>query len=64
MSGNAELVRAALTAVFLDGDDSAVDKCWKADYIQHNPLMPDGAAGFRAGLRALISGPDRSAHPA
>ena len=52
MSDNAELVRTALTELFRNGDESAIDKYWKADYVQHNPLMPDGTAGFRAGLAA------------
>jgi predicted SnoaL-like aldol condensation-catalyzing enzyme len=52
MADNAELVRTALTELFVDGDESAIDKYWDADYVQHNPLMPDGTAGFRAGLAA------------
>ena len=41
MSSNSDLVREAMTALFINGDVSAVDRYWAPDYIQHNPQMPD-----------------------
>ena len=37
------MVLKALNAVFIEGDTSAVDKYWTKDYIQHNPLFPNGS---------------------
>ena len=39
---NAELVRTAMTELFVKRDVSAVDRYWDASYIQHNPKMPNG----------------------
>ena len=36
------LVTAAVTALFVEGDASAVETYWAEDYIQHNPQFPDG----------------------
>ena len=40
---NKEMVLKALKAVFIEGDTSAVDKYWAKDYIQHNPMFPNGS---------------------
>ncbi|MFJ9713217.1 nuclear transport factor 2 family protein [Streptomyces sp. NPDC101234] len=37
-----------LKGVFERGDMSVVDRFVRPDYIQHNPLAPDGAAAFKA----------------
>jgi predicted SnoaL-like aldol condensation-catalyzing enzyme len=39
---NKDMVLAALTAVFVNGDTLAVEKYWAKDYIQHNPMFPNG----------------------
>jgi predicted SnoaL-like aldol condensation-catalyzing enzyme len=45
---NRELVTEAFTALFIEGDVSAVQKYWAEDYIQHNPQVPDGRAALEA----------------
>jgi predicted SnoaL-like aldol condensation-catalyzing enzyme len=50
---NKELVRTALTAVFINGDVTAVDKYWSGSYIQHNPQVPNG----HDSLKQLLSTP-------
>ena len=47
MSSNSDLVREALTALFIDRDVSALDRYWAADYKQHNPQIGDGTDGLR-----------------
>ena len=56
MSTNAELVRTALTKLFIEGDADAIDQYWTPGYIQHNPLMSDGTDGLRAGIAAAPDG--------
>jgi predicted SnoaL-like aldol condensation-catalyzing enzyme len=50
---NKELVRTALTAVFINRDVTAVDKYWSNTYRQHNPQVPNG----RDSLKQLLSRP-------
>jgi len=50
MSSNSDLVREALTALFINRDVSALDKYWASDYRQHNPQMADGTEGLRGPL--------------
>jgi steroid delta-isomerase-like uncharacterized protein len=45
--GNRELLGAFAEAVFVRKDLSAVDSYVRADYIQHNALVKQGAEGFR-----------------
>jgi NADPH:quinone reductase-like Zn-dependent oxidoreductase/predicted SnoaL-like aldol condensation-catalyzing enzyme len=40
--GKAELARQLLTDTFARGDTAIVDRLVRPDYIQHNPLAPDG----------------------
>jgi predicted SnoaL-like aldol condensation-catalyzing enzyme len=47
MSSNSDLVREALTALFVNRDVSALDRYWASDYVQHNPQMGDGTEGLR-----------------
>ncbi|MDX3136423.1 ester cyclase [Streptomyces europaeiscabiei] len=44
-----------LKGVFEDGDTAVVDRYVRSDYIQHNPLAPDGAETLK-GLAAAVSG--------
>lgn len=37
-----DLVRAAMTELFVHRDLSALDRYWDSDYVQHNPRMPSG----------------------
>lgn len=44
-----------LKGVFEDGDTAVVDRYVRPDYIQHNPLAPDGAETLK-GLAGVVSG--------
>ncbi len=44
---NKEIVALVGDAVFNAHDFSPIDRHMKADYIQHNPLVPQGRDGFR-----------------
>ena len=44
---NKELVEAFCTTVFVKHDLSTLDRLMRDDYIQHNPDVPQGKAGFR-----------------
>jgi predicted SnoaL-like aldol condensation-catalyzing enzyme len=39
---NSELVKTAITAVFVNRDITAFDKYFGNNYIQHNPQFPNG----------------------
>lgn len=39
---NKELVRKALTELFVQGDVTALDRYWSDSYIQHNPYIANG----------------------
>jgi predicted SnoaL-like aldol condensation-catalyzing enzyme len=45
--GNKRLVEAFCAAVFVDHDLSGLDDFMADDYIQHNPDVAQGKAGFR-----------------
>ena len=49
---NRELVKKAMTALFVDRDLSAIDKYMGKDYIQHNPTIANG----HEGLKKIIAG--------
>jgi len=49
---NKELVKKAMTELFINGDVTALDRYWSEDYIQHNPQIPNG----RNALKQLFSG--------
>jgi len=58
---NQEIVGRVGDAVFNKHDFSVLDAYMKADYIQHNPLVPQGRAGFRQFFEATFEGvPDWS----
>lgn len=44
---NKELVRTAITAVFIDRDLTALDTYFDSNYIQHNPQIPNGLEPLR-----------------
>ena len=44
---NKALVRDFCTTVFVNHDLSKLDRFMRDDYIQHNPDVPQGKAGFR-----------------
>ena len=44
---NKKVIGAFAESVFVKKDLSAVDQYVKTDYIQHNPLVKQGASGFR-----------------
>jgi predicted SnoaL-like aldol condensation-catalyzing enzyme len=47
-----ETVIKALTALFINKDPAAVDMYWRPDYIQHNPMFPNGSDV----LKSFVSG--------
>ena len=54
MSSNSDLVREALTALFINRDVSALDKYWASDYKQHNPASITAALdGIRNEMGAV-----------
>lgn len=55
---NKALVHEAMTALFRRHDASAVERLYAADYIQHNPGIPQG----RDALQALVAGLSPAVH--
>ena len=47
---NKELVKKAVTELFINGDVTALDRYWSENYIQHNPQILNG----REGLKQLV----------
>ncbi|PRB03862.1 hypothetical protein CQ046_08710 [Chryseobacterium sp. MYb7] len=56
-----ELVLKAITAVFIDRDVTALEKYFGANYIQHNPGIPNGTDALKQFLPLLP--PDFSYEP-
>src|ERR1700752_6907 len=50
---NKALVLAAITGVFVDRDPTVLDRLFRHDYRQHNPLIPDGTAAIKAVMANL-----------
>ncbi len=53
-AANKALVRYIYNALFNKGDVAVVDKYFRADFIQHDPTLPDGATalkGFITGMK-------------
>jgi predicted SnoaL-like aldol condensation-catalyzing enzyme len=44
---NKKVIGTFAEAVFVKKDLTAVDRYMRADYIQHNPLVKQGASGFK-----------------
>ncbi|MDX3861339.1 nuclear transport factor 2 family protein [Streptomyces europaeiscabiei] len=53
-SYNEKLVTKAFDRLLVRKDLSAIDTYWGPEYHQHNPNIPDGVAGVRAGLGAYF----------
>lgn len=53
MMNNKELVKTAMTALFMNRDLSALDRYWDVGYVQHNPRMPNGVDFFKKMIPAL-----------
>ncbi len=52
------LVLEALNATLLAGNTDAVDQYFATDYIQHNPMFPNGIEGQRGVVAFLAGNPD------
>lgn len=50
---NKDLVIAAMTALFVKRDLTALEKYWDPRYVQHNPRMPNGTDFFRHMIPSL-----------
>lgn len=50
---NKTLVVTAYQSLFGDKDLSALDKYFKEDYIQHNPMVPTGREALRQALLSM-----------
>ncbi|QEC78883.1 nuclear transport factor 2 family protein [Mucilaginibacter ginsenosidivorax] len=58
---NKQLVLTAITDVFVNRDISAFDKYFSPDYVQHNPIFPNGTDGVKQSIPSLP--PDFSYEP-
>jgi len=58
---NKEIVVAGMKGLFIARDASVIDKYWSPDYVQHNPMVPNGSAV----LKSFVSnfGPDFKYEP-
>lgn len=58
---NKEIVVAGMKGLFITRDASVIDKYWSPDYVQHNPMVPNGSAV----LKGFVSnfGPDFKYEP-
>ncbi|MBP5938854.1 SnoaL-like polyketide cyclase [Streptomyces sp. LBUM 1476] len=54
-SYNKKLVVKAFDQLIVRKDVGAIDRYWSTDYQQHNPNIPNGAAGAKAGLGAYFA---------
>jgi predicted SnoaL-like aldol condensation-catalyzing enzyme len=52
-AGSKQLVTAAYDAFFVQGRLDAAEQYFRADYIQHNPLVPTGRAGLVGYVKAF-----------
>lgn len=53
---NSEIALSAITGVFVNKDVSAIDKYFDENYIQHNPVFPNGLTILREYVPTI--GPD------
>mgnify|MGYP001613629576 CR=1 FL=1 len=58
---NSEIVRKAMTELFVDRDLSSIGRYWGTPYFQHNPHLPDGHEMLGAIVQDL--GPDFKYEP-
>ena len=52
-SANKELVRKAITELFINRDLSALDRYWGDTYVQHNPAGPNGRDALPGLIKSL-----------
>jgi len=52
---NKELVLTAITDVFVKRDISAFDKYFVENYIQHNPIFPNGTSALKHAVPGMPS---------
>lgn len=52
---NAELVKTAMTELFVNRNLSVIEKYWSDDYIQHNPFLPNGHEMLKGWVSTLKS---------
>ncbi len=52
---NKAVVDAAINALLVQGDISAVDQYWGEPYLQHNPIAESGVTAFKSIFSNLIS---------
>ncbi|MFT7776513.1 nuclear transport factor 2 family protein [Roseateles sp.] len=50
---NKDIVRTAMTELFVNRDLTALDRYWDPGYIQHNPRMPNGVEFFKKMIPSL-----------
>jgi predicted SnoaL-like aldol condensation-catalyzing enzyme len=50
---NKELVKKAITEIFVNKDMTAIDRYFDENYIQHNPRFPSGTEGLKAVIKNL-----------
>jgi predicted SnoaL-like aldol condensation-catalyzing enzyme len=53
-------VNAALDALFVDKQLSAIDRYWAEPYLQHNPIAESGVDAFRNVMSSIVSSPSFS----
>ena len=52
-AANKELVRKAITELFINRDVSALDRYWGDTYVQHNPAGPNGRDALPGLIKSL-----------
>lgn len=52
---NKQIVRAALTAIFIEKNFDAADTYYAEDYVPHSPVIANGRAGFKAWLHESVT---------
>lgn len=55
-AANKELVRKAITELFINRDLSALDRYWGDTYVQHNPGAPNGREALPGLIKSLGPG--------
>jgi predicted SnoaL-like aldol condensation-catalyzing enzyme len=54
---NKARVNAALQALFVDKQISAIGEYWAEPYLQHNPIAKSGVAAFQSVMSSVVSSP-------
>ena len=55
-AANKELVRKAITELFINRDVTALDRYWGETYVQHNPAGPNGRDALPGLIKSLGPG--------